>query len=240
MGSFIMLDCTTHVGGYDFTTDMNELSMTMEVDDQENTTFGGGGYKSRVGGLKDVKADLKGYWQSGTTSAVDPQVFSNLAVSQVITVTPAGVAAEAAFMFNAAHFSYEILGGVGDVAPFTANMSSTGGAGSIRGQLAKAKGNVSATGALGSVVNLGAASSTQYLYAAFHVFSAGTTITVQVQSDDNAGMSSPTTVATIGPITTVGGTWMTPVAGPITDTYYRMNVSAITGTFSVSGAIGIR
>jgi hypothetical protein len=72
------------------------------------------------------------------------------------------------------------------------------------------------------------------------VFSAGTTITVQVQSDDNAGMSSPTTVATIGPITVVGGTWMTPIAGPITDTYYRMNVSAITGTFSVAGAIGIR
>lgn len=240
MSSFVMTDCTTHVAGYDLTTDMNELSLTIEVDDQENTTFGGGGYKSRIGGLKDVKAGLKGFWQSATTSAVDPQVFNNLAAEQAVTITPAGSATNAAYMFRAAHFSYELLGGVGDVAPFSASMSGTNGVGLVRGQLAAAKGNVSATGALGSTLLLGAASSTASLYAVFHVFTAGTTITVQVQSDDNAGMSSPTTVATIGPITTVGGTWMTPIAGPITDTYYRLNVSAITGTFNVAGAIGVR
>ena len=110
----------------------------------------------------------------------------------------------------------------------------------MRGQLAKAKGNVSATGQLGSVLNLGAPTSTQYVYATLHVFSAGATITVEVQSDSSAGFGTPTTRGTIGPITARGGTWMTRVAGPFAaETHWRMNVSAVTGTHSVAGAIAV-
>jgi hypothetical protein len=33
---------------------------------------------------------------------------------------------------------------------------------------------------------------------------------------------------------------MTRLAGPFTDAYWRLNVSAITGTFSVAGAIAVQ
>jgi len=244
MSTFVLTDVTTWIGGYDFTCDSSSASLQVKVDDQETTTFCTNGWKSRVGGLREVSCDLDGFWQAGT-GQVDPEMFSTIGNSnEPVTQSPTGsVAGSPAFMYLGGKFSYEIFGDLGDIAPFSVSVMSTDGIGVVRGQIAKSKGNVSATGVLGSgLTGLSTNSQVgtgQYLYATLHVFSAGTTVTVQLQSDDNAGFSSPTTRATLGPVTTTGGTWMTRVAGPITDTYYRFNVSAITGTFSVAGAIAI-
>ena len=112
--------------------------------------------------------------------------------------------------------------------------------GAVGGVLSVAKQTVSTTGAKGTAVEIGAISAAQFLYATLHVFSAGTTITVIIESDDNGSFTSATTRATLGPVTARGGTWLTRVAGPVTDTFWRMNVSAVTGSFVVAGAIGIQ
>jgi hypothetical protein len=242
VASLALIDATTYIAGYDFTTDTNKVTLSATADELENTTFGGGGYKSRIGGLRDVTANLEGFWQSATLDAVDPQIFSQLATAdQVATWSPTGVAGDPCYMTQLGKFTYEAFGDIGTVTPFSVGMSGTSGQGVVRGQLAKAKGNVSATGQLGSILTLTAPTTTQYVYAAFHVFSAGTTITVAVQSDDAVGFPSATTRGTIGPITTVGGTWLTRVAGPFaSESFWRLNVTAVTGTFSVAGAIGIQ
>lgn len=246
MATFALLNCTTYADAYDFTTDLNQLSMKVEVDEKETTTFGGNGYRSRIGGLKDVSADLQGYWQSndaGTvTSAPDPAGFAALGIAnKVVSISPAGTEGTSVFLAQLGQFTYELGDAIGEVLPFSLSMSNSGGQGLIRGQTAKARGDVSATGVLGSVLNLGAPSATQFVYATFHVFTAATTITVQVQSDDGAGFATPTTRATIGPLTTAGGTWMTRVAGPFSgETHWRLNVSAITGTFNVAGSIAVQ
>lgn len=241
MGSFVLKDVRTFVGGYDFTTDLNSITLGASVEDKDNTTFGTGGYRSRVGGLRDVSADLAGFWQSAETDAVDPQAFGNLGVSdRAVTVTPLGTEGDVAYMFRGGKFTYEMFGEVGEVTPFTLNMLGTNKIGLVRGALAKAVGTVSATGPIGSVLNLGAADADQFVYAVLHVFSAGTTITVAVESDDSSAFTSPSTVGTIGPVTLPSGTWMTRVAGPVTDTYYRLNVSSITGSFVVAGAIAVQ
>lgn len=237
MSAFVLTNCAAYLAGLDVSGYSNELSLKVDVDDQDVTTFGSGGYRSRIGGLRDIDASMKGFWESALDS---PGVTNLAAVDQVATFSPTGVATDPAWFFQAANFSWERFGKVGEVDPFELSLMATNGVGVVAGQLAKAKGNVSATGALGSGLLLGAPLSTQYVYAALHVFSAGTTITVQVQSDDNAGFTTPVTRGTIGPITATGGTWMARVAGPFAgETYWRMNVSAITGTFSVAGAVGI-
>lgn len=244
MGTEALLNATTFVGGFDFTGTMNQLSLAGDLEALDSTVFGSVA-RSRTAGLQDVTAQLVGFWDAGTDQ-VDPAVFAVLGgASQVVTHTPHGTAGEVAYIYEAKEFSYSMFGEVGQLAPYTLALQGSSGntqPGLIRGQLAAAKGNVSATGALGSAVNLGAVDAGEYLYLAFHVFSAGTTISVKVESDDNAGMTTPTDVAggTIGPITTSGGTWMTRVAGPITDTHFRLNVTAITGTFNVAGVIGIK
>lgn len=242
MSSFVLNDCTIWAAAHDFTTDSNSLTLAMEVDEQDNTTFGNGGWRSRVGGLKTASLALEGYWQAGSGS-VDAETYSSLGTAnEVVTCTPDGVAGSAAYFLQATKFSYEIFGSIGEVTPFSLEaQGSEGASGLVRGKLAKAKGNVSATGVLGSVLDLGAPTGTQFVYVALHVFSAGTTITLQLQSDTASGFPSATTQATIGPITTAGGTWMTRLAGPfVGETHWRLNVSAITGTFSIAAAIAVQ
>lgn len=244
MSTFVLTDVGTWVAGYDFTCDSNSVSLSIEVDDQENTTFCTNGWRSRVGGLREVSADLEGYWQAGT-GQVDAETFNTLGTGgEPVTMAPTiSVAGSTAYMFQGGKFSYEMFGDIGDVTPFSLSMMGTDGVGVVRGKVAATKQDVSSTGAIGSVLtdlsSNDQVASGQYLYATLHVFSAGTTITVLLESDDSSGFSSPTTRATIGPITATSGTWVTRVAGPITDTHYRLNVSAITGTFSVGGAIAI-
>lgn len=239
MSTLVLTDVTTWVAGYDMTTDLNSVSLKGEVEDKDNTTFGNGGWRTRQGGLRDVTADLAGLWQADTVS-VDSEAFTNLGVvDRVVTVSPDGLAGSPAFFFQAGSFSYEIFDQVGELAPFSLNARGTNKAGLVRGQVALPKGTQSATGVVGSAVNLGAVASGQYLYAAVHVFTAGTTVTLQLQSDDASGFASPTTAATLSAITTAGGTWMTRVAGPITDTWFRLNATAITGSFILAAAIGI-
>jgi hypothetical protein len=244
VSSFVLVDCTAYVAGHDFTTDSNSLTLSMEVDEQDNTTFGGGGWRSRTGGLKSASLSLEGFWQAGAGS-IDADTFSTLGTrNEAVTVTPDGNEQETAYFAQMTKFSYEMFGSVGEMTPFSLEaMSSEGAEGLIRGQLAKAKGNVSATGAFGSAVNLGAGAAGKYLYFVFHVFTAGTTISVKVESDNAQAFSTPADVtgATVGPITSAGGTWMTRVnASAITDTWFRLNATAVTGTFNLAGALAIQ
>lgn len=239
MATLALVDATTYVDDYDFTTDLSSVKLEAAAEELDSTTFGGGGFRSRTAGLKTVGGEVAGYWQA----TPDAAAFTNLGTAnRVVTHTLTGVAGDVAYMYQAGKFKYEAFGTVGELTPFTLTMNGTDGtAGLVRGQLAKAKGNVSATGVLGSVLNLGAPTATQYVYCAVHIFSAGTTITLQLQSDTASNFPSATTQATIGPLTTAGGTWMTRVAGALAgETHWRLNVSAITGTFSIAAAIAVQ
>jgi hypothetical protein len=238
-GPFALLNADLYVAGHDFTGDTNNGMLNLTAVSLDASTFGSNGWMENAYGLRTVQFQHSGFWQSALSDSVDDESFGDIAVPRAHTWSLTGVETEPAWMFNAAKSNYQLGGTVGPLAPFSLTSTATDKFGAIRGQMAKAKGAMTATGALGSVVQLGAVGAAQYLYATFHVFTAGTTATIQVQSDDNAGMTTPTTVATIGPLTTRGGTFMTRVAGPITDTFYRFNVSAITGAFVAAGAIGI-
>jgi hypothetical protein len=237
---FAFVDATVWIGGFDFTADSNQVSLQLSTTELDNTCFGQT-HRSRIAGLRNTAMTANGNWYSATADAPDPHLFANLGTKdRVYTIADDSAEGSTAYMFQGIQSSYDLFGQLDQVTPWAVNASGSNKQGCVRGQTAKAKGNVSATGATGSVVNLGAVSATQYVYAALHVFSAGTTITVQVQSDDSGAFASPTTRGTFSGITTAGGTWLTRVAGSITDTHWRFNVSAVTGTFSIGGAIGIR
>lgn len=236
---------TAFVAGYDFTTDANSAALSMEAAALDATTFQApgstdDGWTKVAPGLKSSQFAMGGLWQSAADQAVDPQAFAALGASKVLTMAPSGVEGDVAYLWQAMGTSYQLGGQVGDLAPFQLQASGSDGSGVVRGALLKARGTVSATGATGTAVELGAVGADQYLYASLHVFSAGTTITVVLESDEDGDFNSATTRATFSGVTTTGGTWATRVAGSITDTYYRFRVSAITGSFIVAGAAGIR
>lgn len=240
MSALVLTDCVAWVGGLAATTYSNSLSVKQTAEEKPTTCFGGGGWKSVIGGLKTVEVDLKGFWES----AVDEPGFTNMGVAD----TPMSFGATATettpfWFFQGSNFNYDRGGGVGDVDPFGLSIRGTNSVGLAYGQLAKAKGDVSTTGAIGSAVQLGAGSAGKYLYAVLHVFTAGTTISMKVQSDDNSGFTSASDVAsaTINSVTAVGATWMTRVdASAITDDWFRLNVTTCTGTFNIGAALAIQ
>lgn len=247
MTATVLTDVTTYADGFDFTGHSSSMQLSLDVDDQDVTTFGTNGWKALVPGLKncEVKADV--YWQSAddTTNdpnALDAEVFNHLGVSQIpVSIGPTRTEGDPCYIMRAGQFNYELLGDIGDVSTSTLEMSSSDTQGLIRAKWAKIKGNVSSTGALGTGLNLGAASSTQYVYSTLHVFSPGTTMTVKIESASDSGFTTGLAdVYTFPVVTTRKGLWMARVAGPATNTYYRFNVTAITGTFSVAGTIGIQ
>lgn len=245
MSTYAALAHTCWVDGYDLGPDLEQISLPIEVDELVDTRFGMTG-QSRRSGLESVAASVTGFLQLGS-GLVEETLWTSLSTArQVVTCTPDGAAGSVAYFFQSRSFKFTPFDGkVGDLAPFSLDIKGVRGngtlsVGAVRGRVLAAKGTVSATGVLGSSYQLGALSASQYLYAALHVFSAGTTITVVLESDADSGFASPTTQATFGPLTTTGGTWATRVVGAITDTYYRLRVTAITGSFSVAGVAGIK
>jgi len=229
-------DSATWINELDLSGVLRKAKLHASCAELDVTPFQGGGYHTRLGGLRSADVQAEGFWDSPQ----DASIFTGLSGAQdVVTMSPEGAETKTAYMMQANYMDYELFGPVGEVVPITLQMSNTDKAGLIRGQMALKNTVVTTTGAKGSGVNLGAVSATQFLYATLHAFAVGTTVTVIIQSDTTSGFAAPTTRATIGQITTVGGTFMTRVAGPITDTWWRFNVSVITGSFSLAGAIGI-
>lgn len=242
MSPITLVNAFSYVDSHDFTGDSNALTFNGSAAELDRTTFRSQGWRTLAGGgLKTGEFTMGGLWQAGTDQ-VDPVAFGDLgADGRVVTFGPEETEGGPAYIWQGGNFNYVLGGNVGDLAPFTLAGRNTESVGVVRGRLAKAMASVNATGVLGSVLNLGAVGAAQFLYSTLHIFGTpGSTITVQIQSDDSSGFASPTTRATFGPFTTAGGRWMTRVAGAIADTHYRFNVSAITGAFIVAGAIAVQ
>lgn len=244
MGSLAASNITTWFSAYDMTGDLNSTSLAMEYEALDSTVFGCTA-RTRAAGLEDVTLQEAGFWQAGA-GLIDPTAFTALGgASQVITNASDPAEGTVAYFYRARQFQYQLFGEVGQLIPFSLNASSARGTGlaavgAVRGRTLKTKASVSSTGVTGTAYQLGAVASGQYLYAGLHVFSAGTTITGVIESDDNSNFTSATTRITFSGITTAGGYWGTRVAGAITDDYYRLRITAITGTFSIACVAGIK
>lgn len=240
MAKFAWLNATVWGGGFDFTGQANTVSVESTVEDVDVTTFGSGGYREVIGGLKDYTLSVGGFWEAGT-GAVDPAAYATVGgTGQTFVISPANTAGQPMYAVNAMTSGYTIGGELGAAAPFELSAAAATPWPMVRGQIAAAKGAASATGQLGAILTLPAAGAGQQVYAGLHVFSAGTTLTVQLQSAAAIGFASPTTRATFTAMTAVGHQWLTPVAGPITDQFWRLNISAVTGSFTVGGWIGVQ
>jgi hypothetical protein len=237
MAATILNDVVIYANEYDLTSSSNKVTLDASVDEQDATVFGNNGYKTIIGGLRNVEMDLDGWWDNLN----DASTFTNFGIfDQPVTVGPASTEGSRAYMFQAARTKYEWFGAVGDVNPFNFHAMGSNTVGLIRGMILKTRGAATATGVIGTPQQVGAGGAGKWLYGVIHVFTAGTTITVQVQSSATVG-GTYTTRGTFPAITAVGGTWLTRVdASAITDTWWRLNVSALTGTFNLAGSVAVQ
>jgi hypothetical protein len=237
---FALTNAFIYGGSHDYTGDSNEVRIACEAEPLDSTTMRSGGWRSFVHGLKTSTLTAAGFAQFDATDT-DTHQFGQLGAADVFTVGPVETEGQPAYMLQSLPYDFTYGGSVGELAPYSLNGSCSDGVGVVRGQLAVEQVAVSGTGAIGTELELGDVSASQYVYSTIHLLgTAGTSITVLIESDADDTFGSATTRITHGSHTTVGGRWGTRAAGAITDTWWRARVSAISGTWTVAVAIGIQ
>lgn len=240
----ILKNCKLYLDKYDLSGMSNALSLTQEYDEVECTAFGNT-CRYGVPGLVRVSFEHQGYFASDGTDEPDDAIaakFITANVPMMVCPTTGAISTPAWFAPQMA-VKYNWGGSVGDINAFTVTGAGTGYA-LIRGYT-MATGSKTTTGN-GTAYQLGAVTATQYLYAQLHVFSvSGTnpTLDVVVASDDAEGFASGTTRITFTQATAATAQWATPVAGEITDEWWRVQYTiggTETPTFNFAVAIGIK
>lgn len=237
--AYALTDALILFGSYNLSGDLNKVGVDLSAGEETDTTFGDT-FHSRPGDqLADVTMMAEGFWQSAASDAPDPVAVNALgAAGTVVTVADVSTTGATAYLLGVHEGTYTQSDEIGAVRPFTLACSGSSGRGPVRGRLLLPVTSVTGD-ANGTGYQLGAVASDQFAYISIHVLSAGTTADVIVESDDNANFTSATTRSTTT-VTTAGTPTVSPVAGAVTDDYWRVRTANVTGTFSIAVAVGIK
>jgi hypothetical protein len=243
MSHIVLKDQKIYLAHYDLTGDTNSIALEDVQETPDHTTFGQG-WRNKLPGLRSFKFSVAGFHDL-TALGQDEVIDSKFSVNDVpISVSHlAGLAGEVCRFGPVAFANFESGGTIGDPAEFSleGELSSYR---LVRGQV-MVDAATSRTGTFnGTAYQLGAVSSTQKLYAILQVVAYNaTSITVKVQSDDNSGFLSATDRITFTAVTNTAtrAQFAVPVSGAITDDWWRVIVSAFSGTSaSIFAAVGIQ
>lgn len=232
MSKLVLTNVRLFANTADLTSVNNKAELKASVEAKDVTTFGSGGWKEVLGGLGSAAIDAEGFWEALDASKVDDSAWANLGGVGPWTIAPSGAAVGApAYLTKALESQYQLLGAVGDVAPWKASAASAWPI--ANGFVGNAPGTALTVTGVGTALQIvGGVPAGKQLYANLHVLSvAGTgspTITARIESDNAVGFPSPVTVATFTAATAIGGQSLR-AAGPLTDDWYR-------AAWTISGA----
>lgn len=134
MASFTMTDCRVEINSVNMSGFCTSVTLSVEVDDQEDTAFGDS-YRSRLGGLKDFTVDID-FNADFAASAVDATVWPLLGTTTTVKVratTAAISATNPEYVGTVLVSEYSPLdGGVGDVATTSVSWPGASGTGLAR------------------------------------------------------------------------------------------------------------
>ena len=227
MATFVLSDVDVFTNGYEFSSQVNTITVTAEAASVPTDNFGDAGWASALGGIKMGMIEYGGFASHG--SAEISTILGSGGVlgdgSTLVSVTPSNTENEPAFTLNAVEVSMTEVGGtIGEAAPITASFANGNAQayGLLAGRLLAT--NASRTASSASTgYQYGALTATQKMFSALHVVSvSGTnpTLDLIVQSDDNSGFSSATSRITHTQATTITSELLS-VSGAVTDDYWR-------------------
>ena len=237
MTKHVLTDQKLIVGAYDITGSTNAIALEYSAEEKDCTVYGND-TRAMLGGLKKVQVQAGGFYDA---VPLDSPLFNAVGVADsIISMFTEGTAdGDVAYFFKAMAGKYDLSASVGDLFKYSL------GAGASQGPLVRGvllNDSTETASGDGSAIQVGAASSSQKVYAAVHVLessgSGDQTLDVTIGSDDNAGFTSETNRFTFTQTTTAVTSQLLILDGPITDDYYRVNF-AIAGSGSPSFKIAV-
>ena len=240
MAKFVFNDGKVFSGGYDLSDHVTSVNLEIMSEELDATTINSGGFRERLGGLKDSTLQLDGFYEAGANKP-DALLGASVGNELIVTTVPDAGVGNTAYFMKSRLFSYSMFGAVGEIAPFSISKSQSDDE-VVQGKI-EIDGALTASGN-STGVQLGAVGATEKIYVAIHCTAvSGTstpTVTFKLQSDDNSSFTSPTDVITFSDITAIGADYQS-AAGAITDDYFRLNytISGTSPSFSIHATIGI-
>jgi hypothetical protein len=240
MAKFVFNDGKVFSGGFDLSSHITSVNLDITAEELDATTINSGGFRSKLGGIKDSSLQMDGFYEAGTDKP-DGLLGVNVGNELIVTTVPDAGVGNTAYFMKSRLFEYNIFGAVGEIAPFSISKSQSSDV-VVQGKV-QIDGDLTASGNSPGV-QLGAVGATEKCYVGIHCYGvSGTstpTVTFKLQSDDNSSFTSPTDRITFTSITAVGSDFQS-VAGAITDQYWRLNytISGTNPSFSIHATIGI-
>lgn len=229
----VLTDAVIWAHKYDLTGDVNQVAVECEADEVDGTNFGSGGWKEVVSGIKSTSAKINGFLD---TTTIEPAFESFFAAGQtLLTVAPDGNQSTVAYFARNLESKRMLPGGkVGDLAAIQGDFSGDSEEGLLRGKIICVK-TTSGSSSNVTGVSLGAASSTQTIYSALHVFSAsGSTPSLTVKLRSSSTLGGTYTDRITHSAFASAGSELASLAGAVTDTYWRADwtISGSTPSFT--------
>ena len=130
MAKTVLLDPVIVFAGSTVTTSCASVTISVEADDVETTSFGGSGFRTRIGGLKSGTVDFE-FHQDYASGSVDSLIFPLLGGTAAVSVRPGGTAIASAsnpqYNFDVLVTSYNpVDGAVGDLNTTSVSFPITG------------------------------------------------------------------------------------------------------------------
>ena len=130
MAKFVVTEPVIVFAGSTVTSSCASVTINVEADDVETTSFGTNGWRTRVGGLKSGSVDFE-FHQDMASGAIDELVWSNLGGTAAVKVRPGGTAAISS---SNAEYQFDVLvqqanpidSAVGDLATISLSFPITG------------------------------------------------------------------------------------------------------------------
>lgn len=209
MSTIVLTDVCLFIAEFDFTTEINEVSLTQEVEIPDATVFKSGNTRQYTPGLKGVAGTHHGWYDTSGVSGFPPppgeslsgsgQFFEYLSTpTQLIgvhTILPEGgtTAGERAYFFEATQSRYSPNGSLGELFGFDIEFMPRGDL--IGASLMDDAVTLHTASRTGTSQQLGAQTAdVDKVYAALHVVEFdGTTLDINVRSDNDSGMAGATT-----------------------------------------------
>jgi hypothetical protein len=138
MAKFVLTSVTTTINGTDFSDHLASVALDLSSDEVETTAFGGSGFRTRVGGLKDASITLSFHNDFGSTGseAVDSTIYGLYGSQATVVVRPTSGSASATNPSYTGVFLVSqvnpISGSVGDLATRDVTWPVAGTAGIVR------------------------------------------------------------------------------------------------------------
>jgi hypothetical protein len=239
MAAHILTNAQVVLGSSDLTPFSGQISMAGKVNQVDVTTFGSGGYQQFAPGLETYAHSLSGFSDMSATGVNSLVTMANLGTQYGLYCAPQGgaTAGDPVIFTRGVLSEFAPFGGsIGEASKFSIGLNS---------DTALVDGYVLAPlvsrGALtGSPVTMTGPTATQKVYAALFITGApGTGLTVTVQSAPTSGFASPTTRFTFTTTSAIGYQFAVPVAGAITDGFWRAVATVTTSTFTWAAHIGV-